>query len=130
MEQHRCGFVAASTAFLASVIISFFTRLIYCYVSWYIILGPCFLDEDIDYPGMDLNLATGSTSDRKKSALECRALCNETPLCKFFTWKADINECWIKDGISRKENQIGATSGSACREGKYELFKHAVHKRW
>ena len=34
----------------------------------------CF-DPDTDTPGLDLNLATGRTSDRKDSAAECQLLC-------------------------------------------------------
>merc|ERR1719186_778924 len=77
---------------------------------------PCVLDEGIDYPGMDINLDAGSNEDRKESFFECGNLCNEYPECNFFTWKSQSNECWLKTGISTKRQEVGSTSGSACRE--------------
>merc|ERR1719186_2111865 len=77
---------------------------------------PCVLDEGIDYPGMDINLDTGSNEDRKESFFECGNLCNEYPECNFFTWKSQSNECWLKTGIGTKRQEVGSTSGSACRE--------------
>jgi len=75
----------------------------------------CPVEEGIDFPGLDLNLATGTTTDRKESAAECQALCTADPKCNFFTWKAHSKECWKKSGISRKDTQEGTTSGPACR---------------
>merc|ERR1719206_756853 len=75
----------------------------------------CFIDENTDYPGMDLNPETGRTTDRRDSALACRDLCNENKDCKYFGWKAHSRECWLKTGISKKVVQIGTTSGTACR---------------
>merc|ERR1719317_929594 len=75
----------------------------------------CFIDENTDYPGMDLNPETGRTTDRRDSALACRDLCNQNKDCKYFGWKAHSRECWLKTGISKKVVQIGTTSGTACR---------------
>ena len=76
------------------------------------------MDENTDYPGLDLNLETGRTSDRKSSAMACRELCNQNKDCKYFGWKAQSGECWMKTGISGKNAERGTTSGSACRKGK------------
>ena len=65
---------------------------------------------------MDINLDTGRNEDMKESAFECADLCNEYPECNFFTWKSQSNECWLKTGISTKRQEVGSTSGSACRE--------------
>ena len=78
----------------------------------------CVVDADTDYPGLDLNLGTGRTSDRRNSALECRALCNANQDCNYFGWKAQSRECWMKTGISRKVKESGTTSGPACRKGR------------
>jgi len=75
----------------------------------------CFIDENTDYPGMDLNPETGRTTDRRDSALACRDLCNQNKDCKYFGWKAHSRECWLKTGISKKVVQSGTTSGTACR---------------
>jgi len=83
--------------------------------------SSCVVDADTDYPGLDLNPATGPTSDRRESALECRALCNLNPDCNYFGWKAHNHECWMKTGISRKVGQRGTTSGSACRDGRQDI---------
>merc|ERR1719206_223380 len=77
----------------------------------------CFIDENTDYPGMDLNPETGRTTDRRDSALACRDLCNQNKDCKYFGWKAHSRECWLKTGISKKVVQSGTTSGTACRTG-------------
>ena len=76
------------------------------------------MDENTDYPGLDLNLETGGTSDRTISALACRSLCNQNRDCKFFGWKADGGQCWMKTGISRKVAERGTTSGMVCFRGK------------
>jgi len=78
---------------------------------------PCQVEveEGTDYPGMDVNLETGRTTDMKDSAAECQALCTANPACNFFGWKAHSKECWMKTGISGKVAQEGTTSGPACR---------------
>merc|ERR1719206_1512697 len=75
----------------------------------------CFIDENTDYPGMDLNPETGRTTDRRDSALACRDLCNQNKDCKYFGWKAQSRECWLKTGISKKVVESGTTSGRACK---------------
>ena len=76
------------------------------------------MDENTDYPGLDLNPLTGGSSDRVDSALACRDLCNQNKDCNFFGWKASDGQCWMKTGISRKVDERGTTSGIACRKGK------------
>ena len=70
--------------------------------------------EGTDYPGMDLNLATGWNKDKRDSALECQALCSWNPDCVYFSWKSDTGACWLKNGISRKKPEVGTTSGLTC----------------
>ena len=58
---------------------------------------------------MDINNGDASPRD---SALECLALCNGTPDCKFFTWNG--LHCWMKTGLGGKGVAEGHVSGSAC----------------
>merc|ERR1719153_1951464 len=85
---------------------------------------PCQVEveEGTDYPGLDLNLATGRTTDRKNSPAECQALCTANPKCNFFGWKAKSKECWMKTGISRRVPQEGTISGPACRINPLDIF--------
>jgi len=76
----------------------------------------CLMEENTDYPGMDLNLQTGRTTDRRNSALACRDLCNQNKDCKYFGWKAHSRECWLKTGISGTVVESGTTSGMACKK--------------
>jgi len=76
----------------------------------------CLVEENTDYPGLDLNLDTGPTSDVQTSALACRELCNKNKRCKNFGWKEHNGECWMKTGVSKKVWQRGTTSGTACRK--------------
>jgi len=75
----------------------------------------CAVYENTDYPGLDLNLETGRTSDRTSSALACQELCHQNRDCKFFGWKARTGECWMKTAISRTVAELGTISGPACR---------------
>ena len=88
----------------------------------YLHILDCVVEVNTNYPGLDLNLATGRNVDRKNSGLECRDFCNEHPACTFFEWKEQSRECWMKTGISRKRAERGTTAGSACREGRYRLL--------
>ena len=88
-------------------------------------IGECTIEENTDYPGMDLNPNTGATSDSQDSALACRDLCNQNKDCKYFGWKAHGGQCWLKSEISGKVAQSGTTSGNACRRGK-GVYKYYV----
>jgi len=76
----------------------------------------CTFDENTDYPGLDLNLDTGMTTDLQSSAQECRELCNSNVECNAFTFQGQFGgHCWLKTGISSKNFQEGSISGLACR---------------
>lgn len=70
----------------------------------------CF-DEDNDYPGLDINLASAKTTDRKENAEECQALCKTNKECNFFTWSSANKRCYLKSGKSRVNDETGAISG-------------------
>merc|ERR1719222_1346609 len=90
----------------------------------------CLMEENTDYPGMDLNLQTGRTTDRRNSALACRDLCNQNKDCKYFGWKAQSRECWLKTGISGTVVESGTTSGMACKKtGKERISENFIRTK-
>lgn len=86
------------------------------YDLFYVLLLDCPYDENTDYPGLDLNVFTGKTTDRRSSLEACRELCNSNKDCNYFTWKGQWGgQCWLKTGITRKKSEDRTISGPACR---------------
>ena len=75
----------------------------------------CSMENNVNYPAMNIEKTPIDYTD---SPIECRALCNENPECKFFSWKSDNLECRLKTGIQERKVEVNYVSGAACRNGK------------
>jgi len=84
----------------------------------------CTMEENADYSGYDLNLDTGRNVDRKETAEDCRELCKSNPQCRYFTWKKQSKECWLKTSDKGRHRQRGSISGTACRPQACNMEKN------
>ena len=76
----------------------------------------CIIEDDIEYPGEQLNPDAAYNKDRRDTPDKCRILCTSDPRCEFFTWK-ESRVCWLLSEIdrNRKRPMKGAVSGAVCR---------------
>ena len=78
-------------------------------------LSDCYTDRNIGYPGLDINLETGSKSDRTSSWQECQQLCYKRKGCNYYSWDRRFTNCWLKSGISEKVEDRAFVSGNSCK---------------
>ena len=47
----------------------------------------------------------------KNSSTECQKLCQQIDQCKYFTWRKDNKECWLKEEKGTSNYNVNAISG-------------------
>ena len=74
---------------------------------------------------MDINLDLDSKLyDLKETAADCQALCKIKLGCNFFTWSSSNKRCYLKEGKSGANYELGAISGP--KECPYVRYVHSL----
>ena len=72
-------------------------------INFFLILGNCF-ENNVDRPHR-------GRVHIKNSATACQLLCQEVEFCKYFTWRKDNRECWLKNEKGTADHNENAISG-------------------
>lgn len=75
------------------------------------------MEKDVGYPGNDI------TSYRNiKTWHSCSRHCFMNAECKYWTWNAKLNTCYMKSDVTKRETNIGKISGSKICGNECKLW--------
>ena len=102
------------------------------FIVFFISISDCHIcqaEENIDYPGDDLN---DGINDSQPSLRSCVSFCRDNyPEASYYSYVDDTvidvgseayNSCWCKNGNSGRKDMIGVTSGALSCEAIDTIF--------